>query len=173
MSTSTKSPKATTIAIHSLSFLLGALHVFLAIVALTPMISADYHRETKLNYSAFAKSLLRLYQFSDHVTVAYYLRILISSAQFVFAGLLLESGTFVSYDKFGNFGLIGVDLIVLLFQLSVSTSYERLAPTIVFLILLVSRLVIVEQGTKRVRPGVKTRNAGKPKTSTPKKNKNE
>lgn len=173
MSTLTKSPKATTIAIHSLSVLLGGLHLFLALVALTPLISADYHRETKLNFSAFSKSILRLYQFSDHVTVAYYLRIMLSTLQLVFAGLLLECGTFLSYDRIGNFGLISIDLIVLLFQLSVGTSYERLAPTIVFLILLVARLVIIEQGSKKVRPGVKTRNAGKPKSSTPKKNKNE
>ena len=173
MTTSTKSPRATTIAIYSLGFLLGFLHLFLAAVSLTPLISADYHRETKLNYNAFAKSLLKLYQFSDHVTVAFYLRLLIASAQAVFGALLIENGHFGSFGKIGNYGLIVVDVILFLFQLSVGTPYERLAPTIVFAILLVSRLIIVEQSTKKVRPGVKTRNAGRQKTSTPKRGKNE
>lgn len=169
----TKTPRATTIAIYSLGFLLGFLHVFLAAVALTPMINQSYHRDITINYSAFAQSLLKLYQFSDRLTVAFYLRILISSAQAIFGTLLVENGHFGQCGKIGNFGLIVVDLIFLTFQLSVGTAYERLAPTIVFTILLVSRLIIVEQSTKRVRAGVKTRNAGKPKSSTPKRNKND
>lgn len=173
MSTMAKSTKATTIAIYSLGFLLGSLHLFLAAVALTPMINQSYHRDITINYSAFAQSLLKLYQFSDRSTVAFYLRILLSSAQAIFGACLIENGHFGQFGKIGNTGLIVVDLIFLIFQLSVGTAYERLAPTIVFTILLVARYIIVEQSARRMRPGVKTRNAGKQKTSTPRKGKND
>lgn len=173
MSTSAKSQKATTITIYSLGFLLGSLHIFLGAVALTPLISKDYHREIKINYSAFAKSLLNLYEFTDRLTLAFYLRFVISSAQAILGALLIENGHFGSYGKIGNYGLLILDSIILCFQLVVGSAYERIAPTVVFSILLVARLVISEQSSKRTRPGVKTRNAGKPKTSTPKKNKNE
>lgn len=151
MSTLAKSPRATTIAIYSLGFLLGSLHIFLGAVALTPMINHDYHREIKINYSAFAKTLLSIYDFSDRASVAFYLRILLSSAQAFFGALLVENGHFVNFDKYGNYGLLVVDAIFLCLQLSVGTSYERLAPTIVFAILLISRLVIVEQGARKAK----------------------
>lgn len=173
MSTLTKSPKATTITIYSLGILLGLLHIFLGVVALTPLVNQDYHREIKINYSAFAKSLLNFYDFGDRASVALYLRSILSAAQIGFGTLLLENGYFGQFGRVGNYGLLVLDSILLCFQLSVGTSYERIAPTIVFSILLVARLIIVEQSSKKVRSGVKTRNAGKPKTSTPKKNKNE
>ena len=115
------------------------------------MINHDYHRETKINYSAFAKSLLSLYDFTDRATAAFYLRILLSSGQALFGALLLENGHFGSFGKYGNYGLLIVDAILLCFKLSVGTSYERLAPTIVFAILLISRLVIVEQSAKKLK----------------------
>lgn len=173
MTTTTKSPRATKITIYSLGFLLGLLHVFLGAVALTPLINQSYHRDITINYSAFAQSLLKLYQFSDRLTVAFYLRVLLSSAQVIFGSFLVENGHFGKFGKIGNCGLVVVDLIYLGFQLSVGTAFERVAPTFVFIILLVARFLITEQSTKRVRPGVKTRNAGKPKTSTPKRGKND
>lgn len=168
-----KAPRATTIAVYSLGFLIGLIHVFLAAVALTPMINQDYHREVKINYSAFAKSLLNIYDFSDRATVALYLRLFLSSAQAIFGALLIENNHFGKFGNIGNYGLLLLDTIFLCLQLSVGTSYERIAPTIVFSILLVARLIIVEQSARKTRPGVKTRNAGKQKSSTPKKNKNE
>lgn len=139
---------------------------------MTPMINQSYHRDITINYSAFAQSLLKMYQFSDRQTVAFYLRVLVSSAQAVFGAMLFENGHFGRFGKIGNFGLIVVDMVFFVFQLSVGTAYERIAPTIVFTILLVARLIIVEQNSKRARPGVKTRNAGKPKSS-PKKGKSD
>lgn len=171
MSTLTKPPRATTIAIYSLGLLLGFLQVFLAAVALTPLINLAYHRDISNNYSAFALSLLRLYRFGDRKTVAFYLRIILSSVQAIFGILLIENGHFGKSGKIGNYGLLFADLIFLSLQLNAGVAYERLAPTIVFIILLVARLIIVEQSNKRVRPGVQTRNGGKPKPSILKRNK--
>uniref|UniRef100_A0A6G1SCK5 Transmembrane protein 35 n=1 Tax=Aceria tosichella TaxID=561515 RepID=A0A6G1SCK5_9ACAR len=169
-----KTPTATNVAIYTLGALLGFIHVFIAVIALTPLISSDYYRELELNYNAFAKVLLSFYSFGvSYDTVGRYFRILFSSLQAVFGVALLENGYYSgTFGKFGNYGLIALDVVVLAFQYRVGISYERLAPTIVFLILLAARAIIVEQSQKRVRPGVKTRNAGKTKSS-PKKNKNE
>lgn len=173
MSTLAKYPRATQVAIYSLGFFLGALHVFLGSVALTPLISQDYHREMKINFNAYAKSLFFLHQFIDRASLALFLRYALAASQTVFGLMLAENGHFGVFGRLGNLGLLVVDFILLAFQLSVGTAYERLAPTLVFTVLLVTRLLIIEQSSKRTRVGVKTRNAGKPKTSTPKKNKNE
>jgi hypothetical protein len=167
-------PTATNVAIYTLGALLGFIHVFIAVVALTPLVSSDYYRELELNYNAFAKVVLGFYNFGvGYDTVGRYFRILFSVLQAVFGAVLFENGHFSgSFGKVGNYGLMVLDVVVLAFQYKVGISYERLAPTIVFLILLGARAVIVEQSQKRVKPGVKTRNAGKTKSS-PKKNKNE
>lgn len=173
MSTVVKHPRATIITIYSLGMFLGLLHIFIGVIALTPAISQDYHRELKVNYNAFAKHLVFIHQFVDKVPLALYLRNIISIAQVVFGTLLLENGYFGIYGKIGNYGLIGLDLSYLLLQLGVGNSFERIAPTVVFAVLLVTRLLIVEQSSRKLKSNIKTRNAGKPKTSTPKKNKNE
>lgn len=173
MSTLAKYPRATQVAIYSLGFFLGALHIFLGSVALTPLISQDYHREMKINFNAYAKSLSFLHQFVDKASLALFLRYALAASQTVFGLMLVENGHFGVFGRLGNFGLLVVDFLLLALQLSVGTAYERLAPTLVFNVLLVTRLLIIEQSSKRTRVGVKTRNAGKPKTSTPKKNKNE
>lgn len=173
MSTLAKYPRATSIAIYSLGFFLGAMHIFLGSVALTPMISQDYHREMKINFNAYSKSLSFLHSYVDRASLALFLRYAIAASQTIFGLMLAENGHFGVFGRMGNFGLLVVDLVLLCFQISVGTGYERLAPTLVFTVLLVARLLIVEQSSKRARVGVKTRNAGKPKTSTPKKSKNE
>lgn len=168
-----KFPKATIITIYSLGVFLGLLHILLGVIALTPVISHDYHRELKISYNAFSKVLTFLHQFVDKAILALYLRHAVSIAQVVFGALLLENGHFGVFGKIGNYGLIVLDSSYLILQLSVGSPFERLAPTIVFAVLLVTRLLIVEQSSRKLKPNIKTRNAGKPKTSTPKKNKNE
>jgi hypothetical protein len=174
MTPSPKVPTATNVAIYTLGALLGFIHVFVAVIALTPLISSDYNREIELNYNAYAKVLLSFYNFGvGYDTVGRYFRLLFATLQALFGVALLENGFFSGTSgKVGNYGLIALDVVVLAFQYRVGISYERLAPTIVFLILLGARAIIVEQSQKRVRPGVKTRNAGKTKSS-PKKSKNE
>lgn len=173
MSTVSKYPKPSTIVIYSLGVFLGLLHIFFGVIALTPSVSLDYHREVKINYNAFAKSLSFLHEYVDKASLALQLRYIISFSQLIFGALLVENGHFGVFGKIGNYALIVLDLIYLFFQFSVGSSYERIAPMIVFTVLLLTRLVFVEQNSKKVKVGVKTRNAGKPKTSTPKKNKNE
>lgn len=151
MSILAKSPRAVPIAIYSLGLLVGSLSVFLGAVALTPMISADYHREVKINYSAYAKSLLSVVEITDRANMAFYLRILMSTAQTIFGACLMENGHFIQVDKHGNYGLLVLNAITLCLQLSVGAAYERIAPTIVFAILLITRMVIVEQSTRKVK----------------------
>lgn len=173
MITATKTPQAITITLYSLGIFLGLIHIFFGVIALSPAVSQDYHREMKRNYYAFAKSLSLLHVYVDLPILALYLRYFLSSCQAVFGVLLLENGHFGPIGKLGNVGLIAVDIIYLLLQLRVETSYQKIAPTLVFSLLLVTRLYFALQNSKKMKPGVKTRNTGKPKTSTPKKNKNE
>lgn len=164
---------ATIITIYSLGVVLGLLHVFFGLVSLSPVFSQDYHREMKINYNAFSKSLSFLHEFVDKASLAYYLRLAFSISDLIFGAALIENGHFTHHSKFGNYGVVVLDVLYLLLQISVGSSYERIAPTIVFTVLLLTRLYFVVASQKKTKVGVKTRNAGKPKTSTPKKNKNE
>lgn len=172
MSTLAKYPRATTITIYSLGAFLGLIHVFLGFQALSPMISADYHREMKINFNNYAKSLTFIHSFIDRATLAYYMRLIVANLQMALGAMLVENNHFGVFGKIGNLGLIVLNFFLFFNQLNVGISYERIAPTIVFTVLLAARLLIIEQSTKKTKVGVKTRNAGK-KTSTPKKNKNE
>lgn len=171
MSTFAKYPRATTITIYSLGVFLGLLHIFLGLIALTPSINNDYHREMKINYSAFSKSLSFLHDFIDRASLSIYLRVLVSYLQIVFGAALIENGHFGRFGKIGNYGLISTNFVFLLLQLLAGSQYDRLAPTIVFTVLLVTRLLIVEQSSKKLKAGVKTR--GVSRVKSPKKNKNE
>lgn len=173
MSTLAKYPRATTITIYSLGIFLGLLHVFFGVMALTPMFSQDYHREMKINYNAYARGLSFLHSFIGQATLAYYMRLVVAALQTIFGAMLMENNHFGLSGKNGNYGLIALNTFLLFNQLLVGVSYERIAPTLVFSVLLIGRLIIIEQSTKRSKVGVKTRNAGKAKSSTPKKNKNE
>lgn len=173
MSTLAKYPKATVITIYSLGIFLGLLHIFLGVMALTPVFSSDYHREMKINFNNYSKSLAFLHSYIDRATLAYYMRLAVASLQTIFGAILIENNHFGFSGKIGNFGLIFLNIFLLFNQLNIGISYERLAPTIVFSVLLVARLLIIDQSSKKAKVGVRTRNAGKPKTSTPKKNKNE
>jgi len=168
-----KYPSATTLTIFSLGLFLGILHIFLGLISLSPLISHDYHREMKINYNAFAKSLTFIAQFVDKTNLAQCLRYLISISQVLFGLCLLDTGYLHPVGKIGNYALVFVDHFFLFLQLSVGSSYERIAPTIVFALLLITRLIIIEQSAKKTKAGVKTRNAGKHRVATPKKNKNE
>lgn len=172
MSTTSKY-NATIITIYSLGVFLGLLHVFFGLVSISPALSQDYHREMKINFNAFAKSLSFLHEFVDRASLAYYLRLAVSASEIIFGLSLIENGHFTHHLKLGNYGLVVIDILYLLLQISVGSSYERIAPTIVFTVLLLTRLYFVVASQKKTKVGVKTRNAGKPKTSTPKKNKNE
>lgn len=169
MSKSKNYPKATTITIYSLGIFLGLLHIFLGVIAISPIISQDYHREMKINYNAFSKSLQFLHPLVDRVNLASSLRYLTAILQIVFGSLLMENGHFRlgSLSKIGNFGLIALDTVFFLLQLTVGSSYERIAPTIVFTVLLVTRVLILEQSGKT---GVTTRGNSRVKV-TPKKSK--
>lgn len=167
-------PKATVITIYLLGIFFGLLHLYFGIVSLTPSVHHDYHREMRANYHAFAKSVPFVHKFVDQQSLALYLRYLSSILQIVFGALLVENGHFFKdFHKIGNLGLIVVDLVFLLLQFNSGSALERIAPSIFSTLFLVTRLLIVEQSTKKTKVTVKTRNAGKPKTSTPKKNKNE
>lgn len=137
------------------------------------MISQDYHREMKINFNAYAKILSFVHQFIDRILLAQVLRYLFSVAHLVFGTFLAGCGKFGQADKVSNYALVGLNIVVIVFKVLVGTPLDRLAPTIVFTVLLIARALIVDQSSKKPRVGAKTRNAGKPKTSTPKKNKNE
>lgn len=173
MSTFAKYPRATTVTIYSLGIFLGLLHVFFGAVAIAPTLSADYHRELKICFNTYAKNLTFLHSIIDKVSLAYYMRMLVGAIQIMFGSMLMENNHFNLFGKMGNFGLLAADLFILFNQLFSGVAYERLAPTIVFSVLLVGRLVILEQSAKKAKVGVRTRNSGKVKSSTPKKNKNE
>lgn len=171
MSTFAKYPRATTITIYSLGVFLGLLHIFLGLIALTPSINNDYHREMKINYNTFSKSLVFLHNFIDRASLATYLRVLISYIQIIFGAALIENGHFGRFGKIGNIGLISTNVVFLILQLLAGSQFDRLAPTVVFTVLLVTRLLIVEQSSKKLKVGMKTR--GPSRTKSPKKNKNE
>lgn len=173
MSTLAKYPRATTVTIYSLGLFLGILHLYLGTMAITPTFSQDYHRELKISFNSYAKGLTFLHSLIDKASLGFYMRLVVGASQVLFGSMLIENNHFGLFGKVGNFGLIAANIFLIFNQLFIGVSYERLAPTFVFTVLLIGRLVIIEQSAKKSKVVRSTRNSGKPKSSTPKKNKNE
>lgn len=169
-----KFPPPTTIAIYALGLVVGLLQVTIGSIALFPQISSDYHREQKIQYNAYSKNLHFLHGYLDKASLAFYLRNVFSTLQVIFGLLVAENGYFGrKYHLIGNYSLVPLSVLILALQLIAGFSVERIGPTLVFTFLLVARAVLIHQGSKKPKVGVKTRNEGKPKTSTPKKNKHD
>lgn len=143
-------------------------------ITFAPQIAPDYYRELKIHFNAFAKGLTILHGLVEKVTLATYIRYLIASLQTVFGLMMMENGYFgKKFHLIGNIGLGFLNMLVFGLQIYSGFTIEKVGPTLIFLILLVGRFVLVEQSTKKPKVGMKTRNEGKPKTSTPKKNKHD
>lgn len=173
MSTSTRHSRAISLSILALAAILGVIHAFIGTVALTPVVSADYHRELKLTFNAFAKSLTFLHSYIDKGKLGLLLRYILSVCQ-ISTGIILAANNVLPpfIAILGNYGLLIVNLIFLVLQFNVGATIDRIAPTLVFCVLLVARLVLIEQSSKKVKP-VKAKQSKSIKASTPKKNKAE
>lgn len=176
-STTTTSSKGstspTTIAIISLAVVLGLLQATVGIISLTSQIKfvSDYHREIKNQYQGFSNNLRFAHGYLDRFTLATYLRYAFGALQF-FGGLILASSCHFKnlYHHQANYCLAAVNLAILALQLNSGISYESWFGNLIFSILLVTRLILIgQQSTSKRVGGVRTRNEGKPKTSTPKK----
>lgn len=165
--------QVTSITVTGLAISVGLLQIAIATLQLTPQISPEYYRDAKISFNAYSKSLSFLHSFIDRVTLATYLRIGLSAIQVVFGAFLLDKGYFGTLSKVGNYGLISVNLIVLVLQLLSGVSLERYGPSLVFIVLLSTRLLLIYQSQQKSKVGVRTRNEGRPKTSTPKKNRSD
>lgn len=167
--------KTTTIAVVSLAVILGLLQATVGLITLcSPHHSViDYNRDIKNQYQAFSNGLKFVHTFVSRFTLAYYLRNVFGLIQF-FAGLLLFASCHFKnlFHHQANYALATVNLSILGLQLNSGVSYELWAGNLVFCILLVTRLILVRQqhvgGKKSTNSAIKTRNEGKPKTSTPK-----
>lgn len=168
-----KIPPPATIAIYALGIMVGLCQVTIGIISLAPQISSDYYRESKIHYNAFAKNLTLLHDFIEKATLALYLRYLFAAAQTICGFLLVENGYFGGkYHLFGSYGLVIVNTLVLGLQTLAGFAFERIGPTLVFLVLIVTRHILIEQGSKKPKPGMKTRSDSRQKSS-PKKNKHD
>lgn len=165
-------PKFAAITSYSLGVLLGVVNIAFGTIALTPLPSQYLHREVQVDYNDFAESYTFLHEYVEPVSLALYLRNFFSICQIGFGALILENGHFGHFDEFGNKGLLASEALYFVHQLRIRSSYARMAPSVISMILLSGRLFINSQRSKRNKLGPKTRNVGKIKF-TPKKNKNE
>lgn len=148
-----KTSRAVALTVVSIAIFLGFIQALLGTIALTPLVNADYHRELKITYNAFAQSLTFLHAYVSKAVLALSLKYAHAGIQ-ILAGLTLCATTFVSLKlvQLANYSLIFANLIFLVLQVYVGNTIERIAPTLVFTTLLTSRLILVEQGSKRVVP---------------------
>lgn len=160
--------------IYTLGLLLGAYHVMVGLMTLHPVVSVDYHREMRKNYNTLAHSLKFLHPYVDRITLALYTRYFLAFLQMIAGTLLMENGHFTKgFGRVGNNVLILTNLVMLGILYQIGAPYDRVGAASVFTIMLIARRIIIHYSSQKLRVGVKTRSGGKPKTSTPKKNKNE
>lgn len=129
-----------------LSVFLGLFFVFVGVLKVSPAVNREMHREIRKNFVQFAKAFPFASLAGVKVSPKYY-RTAVGWIEIV-TGLILAliPGCM---KQVANIVLLLVTLLALYTHLMVETKFERIAPSIVFTLMLVCRLVVYYQIKRR------------------------
>lgn len=135
------------IVLKSLSILLGLFFIFIGLMKLTPQISKELHRDLRRNYVKYAKVFPFSSLFDFKLPSKWYRRSV--GGLEVFCGLAM---VLIPNHKVKN--VANVTLLLLMFlavysHYMVSDPFERCGPALVFTFMLIGRLVIWYQASRR------------------------
>jgi len=132
----------TKIVLKTLSVLLGAFFIFLGILKITPKISKDLHKDLRTEYAKYAKVFPLVKTLELKLPSKWYRRTV--GAVEIGAGTLM--GAFATRSRTVS---NGANIILLLLKVlnvyshwAINDEFERIAPSLVFLLLLTCRLVV-------------------------------
>ncbi|XP_055533075.1 novel acetylcholine receptor chaperone [Wyeomyia smithii] len=157
--TTTGAPQATTptsiqntqrmgsIVLKSLSILLGLFFIFIGLMKLTPHISKELHRDLRRNYVKYAKVFPFSSLFDFKLPSKWYRRSV--GGLEVFCGLAMVLIPSHKVKNVANVTLLMLMFLAVYSHYMVSDPFERCGPALVFTFMLIGRLVIWYQASRR------------------------
>lgn len=134
------------IVLKSLSVLLGIFFVFIGLMKITSLLNKELHKDVRKEYVKYAK-VFPLTTFLDLKIPAKWYRRVIGSIE-VICGLSMATIPFSTVKLCSNVVLILNSLNAIYSHYMVEDKFEKVAPTLVFLFMLIGRLVIDYQGRR-------------------------
>ncbi|XP_037081949.1 transmembrane protein 35A-like [Pollicipes pollicipes] len=143
--------------LKTLSIFLGLFFIFVGLTKITPKINAELHRELKREFVKYSKVIpfLKFYNIKIHSK---------QYRSFV-GGLEISCGTCLAFIPFKRMKQTANCLLLLMMLLTMYTHYavgdrfERTAPSLVFLFMLVCRLIVDYQVHRPQRAGAAAKSA--------------
>jgi len=138
--------KMKSIVLTVLSIFLGLFFLFVGVLKITPMVNREMHREIRKNFVKYAKAFPLASLVNVKVSPKVY-RIAVGWIEIV-AGftLALIPGCL---KQIANSVLLLLTLLALYTHSMVETKFERIAPSIVFTLMLICRLIVYYQIRRR------------------------
>lgn len=135
------------IVLKSLSILLGLFFIFIGLMKLTPHISKELHRDLRKNYVKYAKVFPFSTLFDFKLPSKWYRRSV--GGLEVFCGLAMVLIPSHKVKNVANVTLLMLMFLAVYSHYMVSDPFERCGPALVFTFMLIGRLVIWYQASRR------------------------
>jgi len=139
---------AKSLVLRTLSILLGIFFIFLGLVKCSPLISKDLHKDMRKEFVRYSKVFPLCETLGFKVPSKWYRRAV--GAIEVAAGILLAAVPSAHLKRLSNGVLFLVSLLSVYSHLLTDDKFERTAPALVFLFMLVCRLVVDLQADKKL-----------------------
>lgn len=158
--------------ITTLGALIGLIQAILAITLFVPTIFPNYDRALKQQFHLIATSLKFVHAYVAPRGLGTYLH-LTSTIITILSCISIIDYNKIGHkiDSIGNHTLAFLNIILIGLQINAGISFEVCIPTIAFTIILIGRLILINQEDKSKKGSstMKTRSATKRKAATPKK----
>ncbi|XKL61329.1 hypothetical protein PGB90_008386 [Kerria lacca] len=128
------------VVLKSLSILLGLFFIFVGILKISCYLSKDLHRDMRKEYVKYAKVFPFSQMFGIKIPAKWY-RKLIGCSEII-CGIALAFIPKVFIKQMANIILIIMMMLSVYSHYMISDRFERIAPALVFLFMLVGRMVI-------------------------------
>lgn len=135
------------IVLKSLSILLGLFFIFIGLMKLTPHISKELHRDLRKNYVKYAKVFPCSTLFDFKLPSKWYRRSV--GGLEVLCGLAMVLIPSHKVKNVANVTLLMLMFLAVYSHYMVSDPFERCGPALVFTFMLIGRLVIWYQSSRR------------------------
>lgn len=147
MSSAANTQRMGSIVLKSLSILLGLFFIFIGLMKLTPHISKDLHRDLRKNYVKYAKVFPFSTLFDFKLPSKWYRRSV--GGLEVLCGLAMVLIPNHKIKNAANMTLLVLMFLAVYSHYMVSDPFERCGPALVFTFMLIGRLVIWYQASRR------------------------
>ncbi|UXI22408.1 glucose-fructose oxidoreductase domain-containing protein 2 [Sarcoptes scabiei] len=135
--------RSKSIVLTVLSIFLGLFFILMGLLKVSPKISIEIHREFRRNFIRFAKIIPIVSDLGYRISPKWY-RLIFGSIEIV-SGLILVLVPFKRLKFIANILLLGLTILSMINHYRAAHKFDRIAPCIVFALMLACRIIVEYQ----------------------------